>query len=111
MGLQPKYIEENNVSVEDLFIQNIKFFGIKKAISISKYLECLITQVEVKNQEQIVAGALKVSNEIIYFEVEFLKYSDNSLVLIDIREIEVNDYLDYMNAGYYLTYEESNQTL
>ena len=54
MGLQPKYIEENNVSVEDLFIQNIKFFGIKKAISISKYLECLITQVEVKNQEQIV---------------------------------------------------------
>ncbi len=71
----------------------------------------MITQVEVKNQEQIVAGALKVSNEIIYFEVEFLKYSDNSLVLIDIREIEVNDYLDYMNAGYYLTYEESNQTL
>ncbi len=31
MGLQPKYIEENNVSVEDLFIQNIKFFWNKKS--------------------------------------------------------------------------------
>ena len=58
MGLQSKYIEENNVEVEDLFI---------------------------------------------------LKYLTNSLILIDIREIDANDYLDYINAGHYLIYEKSNQ--
>ncbi len=110
MGLQPKYIEDNNVSVEDLFIKNIKQFGIKKVIAISRYLDGLISQVEVNDYEQIVAGALNIKSEVLYFEIEFLKYLDNSLILIDIREIEVNDYLDYMNAGYYLTYEESNQT-
>ena len=110
MGLQSKYIEEKNVEVEDLFIESIRGFGIKRAISISKYLEQLIHQVEVNEQEQIVAGALNIKSEVVYFEVEFLKYLTNSLILIDIREIDVNDYLDYMNAGYYLMYEKSNQT-
>ena len=109
MGLQSKYIEENNVEVEDLFIENIRGFGIKKAISISKYLEGLISQVEIDEQAQIVGGALKIKSEVIYFEVEFLKYLTNSLILIDIREIDDNDYLDYINAGHYLIYEKSNQ--
>ena len=56
MGLQSKYIEEKNVEVEDLFIESIRGFGIKRAISISKYLEDLIHQVEVNDQEQIVAS-------------------------------------------------------
>ena len=70
----------------------------------------MINQVEVDDQEQIIAGALKIKSEILYFEIEFLKYLPNSLILINIREIDVNDYLDYINAGYYLHYEKSNQT-
>ena len=110
MGLQSKYIEEKNVEVEDLFVQNIRGFGIKKAIPISRYLEDMINQVETDEQEQIIGGALNIKSEVLYFEIEFLKYLSNSLILIDIREIEVNDYLDYINAGYYLHYEKSNQT-
>ena len=110
MGLQSRYIEEKNVEVEDLFIENIRNFGIKRAIPISRYLEDMINQVEMDDQEQIIAGALKIKSEILYFEIEFLKYLPNSLILINIREIDVNDYLDYINAGYYLHYEKSNQT-
>ena len=64
MGLQSKYIEENNVEVEELFIENIRGFGIKKAISISRYLEGLIDRVQVNECEQIIAGALDIKSEI-----------------------------------------------
>ena len=63
MGLQSRYIEEKNVEVEDLFIENIRGFGIKRAIPISKYLEDMINQVEVDDQEQIIAGALNIKSE------------------------------------------------
>mgnify|MGYP003149963937 CR=1 FL=1 len=111
MGLESRYIEEKNVEVEELFIQSLRKFGIRKAIGISRYLEDMLHQVKIDEHPQLVAGSLYIYNENIYFEVEFLKYLSNSLILIDIREIDVDNYLDYMNAGYYLMHEKSDQTL
>jgi len=105
MDYTQKYTQEKNVEVEDLFVTNIKKFGVPTAIKIAKYLEDMIGKVETEDKIQICAGAVHLEHEYpIFFEVEFLKYLPNSLLLIDIREIDVDDYLDYMNSGIYLTH-------
>lgn len=106
MDYAQRYTQEKKVEVEDLFVTNVKKFGVPTAIKIAKYLENMIGQVEAQDEVQICAGAMHLKDEYpIFFEVEFLKYLPNSLLLIDIREIDADDYLDYMNAGIYLTHE------
>ena len=97
MDYAQRYTQEKNVEVEDLFVTNIKIFGVPTAIKIAKYLEDMIGKVP--------TDEVHLEDEYpIFFEVEFLKYLPNSLLLIDIREIYVDDYLDYMNSGIYLTH-------
>jgi len=105
MEYQQRYTQEKNVEVEDLFVTNVKKFGVPVAIKIAKYLEDMIGQVETNENVQICAGAIHLkTHSTIFFEVEFLKYLPNSLLLIDIREIDSDDYLDYINSGVYLTH-------
>ena len=71
MDYTQRYTQEKNVEVEDLFVTNIKIFGVPTAIKIAKYLEDMIGKVPTDEEIQICAGAVHLEDEYpIFFEVD-----------------------------------------
>ena len=97
MEYQQRYTQEKNVEEEDLFVTNVKKFGVPTAIKIAKYLEDMIGQVETNENVQICAGAIHLkTHSPIFFEVEFLKYLPNSLLLIEAAHFAPTDIEDQL---------------
>ncbi len=101
MDLKQKYTgamhEESFYEVDDWFIEKLRKtprqIGIHVANLIDKNYASLPTAV---GWTQNVGGVCITTDEPFYFELEYLKQPDEAPIFLDIKEIDVDDYLDYI---------------
>ena len=89
--------EESFYEVDDWFIQKLRKaprqIGIHIANLIDKNFASLPTAV---GWTQNVGGVCITTEEPFYFELEYLKQPDEPPIFLDIKEIDVDAYLDYI---------------
>ena len=89
--------EESFYEVDDWFIEKLRKaprqIGIHIANLIDKNFASLPTAV---GWTQNVGGVCITTGEPFYFELEYLKQPDEPPIFLDIKEIDVDDYLDYI---------------
>ena len=101
MDLKQKYTgemhEESFYEVDDWFIEKLRKtprqIGIHVANLIDKNFASLPSAV---GWTQNVGGVCITTGEPFYFELEYLKQPDEAPIFLDIKEIDVDDYLDYI---------------
>ena len=103
MELRQKYTEVNNFEFEDQFLLNLRRFGIEDAIKIAEFLESVHYLDFISDNIMKYGGMVNItSDEVVFFELEFLKDLPHTTLLINIKPISVDDYLDYINLNLYL---------
>jgi len=99
MELEPKYIRAYNekYEVDSMFINKLHRFHVAKSLNIIQQMKDVAEGLPiVEIDTQVIAGVVKCEDPL-YFEIEYLNESNYMPVFIDIKEIDVDDYLDHIN--------------
>ena len=98
MDLQLKYLEDELAyEVDDWFYQQLSYYSIDDASLIIGQTVSVMEFLPIKNGwTQEVAGVIK-KEEPIFFVVEYLKQEAERPILVDLNEIEVDEYLDFIS--------------
>lgn len=102
MELKQKYIEDE-FEIDEYFIKQIH--GFKRAsVRIAAKIDYMFGIKHTEGRMQNIAGHVNDKDDNpIFFVVDYFRESDESpIVLIDIREIEVDRYLDFINKKRYI---------
>tara|TARA_R100001591_G_scaffold116033_1_gene132372 strand:- start:1270 stop:1701 length:432 start_codon:yes stop_codon:yes gene_type:complete len=97
MDLQLKFLEDNFLyEIDDWFFSQLRKFSVNEATVIIGQVLSIIDELPDRNGwSQSVAGVIKKKNPT-FFVVEYLKQKNDIPILVDIEEIEVDEYLDYI---------------
>ena len=104
MGLKQKYIEDKHIKCkfDDSFIDELITLPYEAALGIMKQVKKNSPQLPEKdNWSQMVGGVIKTDPPF-FFELEYVRYKGTHPVYIDVMEINLDDYLDYINLNKYL---------
>jgi hypothetical protein len=107
MDTEQKYIEEqqNNFEVDMQFIEQLKDYELHYSLNIANQVDVNAPLLPEKDGwAQKVGGVVKL-DEPLYFEIEYLKQQGDVPIYISIKEIDVDDYLDYINLNQILSDE------
>jgi len=98
MDLQLKFLEDELAyEVDDWFYQQLGYYSIDDASRIIGQTVSVMEFLPIKNGwTQEVAGVIK-KEEPIFFVVEYLKQETERPILVDLNEIEVDEYLDFIS--------------
>tara|TARA_B110000908_G_scaffold172585_1_gene241008 strand:- start:21024 stop:21413 length:390 start_codon:yes stop_codon:yes gene_type:complete len=93
-----KYIEDKvEYEIDEWFYEQLSYYKIEDAsLIIAQTLAVLESLPEKNGWSQEVAGVIK-NEEPIFFVVEYLKQPQEIPILIDINEIELDEYLDFIS--------------
>ena len=97
MDLQLKFLEDNFLyEIDDWFFSQLRRFSVNEATVIIGQILSIIDELPDRDGwSQSVAGVIKKKNPT-FFVVEYLKQKNDIPILVDIEEIEVDEYLDYI---------------
>ena len=97
MDLQLKFLEDNFLyEIDDWFFSQLRRFSVNEATVIIGQVLSIIDELPDRDGwSQSVAGVIKKKNPT-FFVVENLKQKNDIPILVDIEEIEVDEYLDYI---------------
>ena len=97
MDLQLKFLEDNFLyEIDDWFFSQLRRFSVNEATVIIGQVLSIIDELPDRDGwSQSVAGVIKKKNPT-FFVVEYLKQKNDIPILVDIEEIEVDEYLDYI---------------
>jgi len=97
MALKQRYIGDDvRYEIDEWFIEKLRDFPFKVGIEIAHQLEDNYDELpEVMGWTQKIGG-MCLKREPVYFELEFLNQPTETPVFLDINEIDVDEYLDYM---------------
>ena len=107
MGVEQKYIEVDNskFEVDGEFVSRLEELPFSYALQIITQVDCNAYLLpERDGWAQMVGGVVK-AEEPLFFEVEYLKQTEEIPIYISITEISVDDYLDYINLNQILSNE------
>lgn len=105
MGSTQRYTEdEDYYELDDEFIQDVRSFGVRKAIRIGKFLDRTLWQVpNVSGQAQIVGGVIDdIEGSAFFFAIELYKDDESCVTFFGLSEIDDDEYLDLINSNSYL---------
>ena len=97
MDLQLKFLEDNFLyEIDDWFFSQLRRFSVNEATVIIGQVLSIIDELPDRDGwSQSVAGVIKKKNPT-FFVVEYLKQKNDIPILVDIEQIEVDEYLDYI---------------
>ena len=97
MDSEQKFIEESRYEIDDWFYSQLEAYDRDhQTLMIAQFLTVInYLPIETKWYQEV-AGVIK-GTEPLFFAIEFLKESDELTVLIDLNEIEVDEYLDFIS--------------
>ena len=104
MGLKQKYIEDEYIKCkfDDFFIDELISLPYEASMGIMKQVKKNSSGLPEKNDwSQMVGGVIK-SDPPFFFELEYVKHKGEHPIYIDVMEIHLDDYLDYINLNQYL---------
>ncbi len=109
MDLKQKYIEESKYEIDDWFFTQLQNYKLAIAADIiGQIIEILPELPKVDGWSQKVAGVSEGENPI-FFAIEYLNQEEDIPILVDIEDIEVDDYLDYILAQQSIKYYTNEQ--
>ena len=97
MDLELKFLEDNLLyEIDDWFFSQLRKFTVDEAtVIIGQILSVLNELPDRDGWTQAVAGVVTKKNPT-FFVVEYLKQEKDIPILVDVEEIEVDEYLDYI---------------
>jgi hypothetical protein len=103
MELKQKYTEEE-FELDEYFIKQINRFKNGVSVKIAAKIDDMFGLEHTKGRMKNIAGHVNDSNgEPVFFLVDYFRETEHSpIVLIDIRPIDVNRYLDCINLKRYI---------
>ena len=97
MGSSQKYTEDR-FEIDEYFLKQIKEFEYYVSSKIALKIDELDDVNHTDGEIDVFSSYVNDKNEEpIFFTIEYYKYEDGPVVLIDIFEIELNNYLDQIN--------------
>lgn len=97
MGSSQKYTEDR-FEIDEYFLKQIKEFEYYVSSKIALKIDKLVDVNHTDGEIDVFSSYVNDKNEEpIFFTIEYYKYEDGPVVLIDIFEIELNNYLDQIN--------------
>ncbi len=100
MDAEQKYIEESsNFEVDMQFIDTLQDLPMNYSLRIAHQVDFNAPNLPEKNGwAQMVGGVVKLE-EPLFYEIEYLKQEGEIPIYISIKEIDVDEYLDYINLN------------
>lgn len=97
MDLKLKSSEDKTYyEVDEWFIEKLRGFPKPVGVDIARQLDLNYDDLKEQVGWTQMIGGVSLKKEPIYFEIEFLKQPYEHPIFVNINEIEVDDYLDYM---------------
>ncbi len=98
MDLELKFLEDDLAyEVDDWFYEQLGYYEVDDASIIIGQTVAVMDYLPIKNGwSQEVAGVIK-KTEPIFFVVEYLKQENERPILVDLNEIDVEEYLDFIS--------------
>ena len=113
MGSKQKYIEDNDVVfvADDDFLTNIKMFTIPQAMDIWGKLEAAVPELPIRIFFSQTVGLVihDRSGWATFLEIEFLKEDSEFAVMVDIIEVDADNYLDKILLNEYIAPSKRNR--
>jgi len=102
MDLQLKYLEDKlEYEIDDWFYQQLGMYTIDEASLIVGQAILILSELPKQSGwSQEVAGVINTNRddvEPLFFRIEYLNEEGQNTILIDLNEIEVDEYLDFIN--------------
>jgi|TARA_R110002153_G_scaffold4195_5_gene20162 hypothetical protein len=99
MDLELKYIEDKlSYEIDEWFFSQLELFSIPDATVIIGQILSILDELPEKDEwSQEVAGVVHKESPV-FFVIEYLKETVSIPILIDINEIEVDEYLDFISS-------------
>jgi hypothetical protein len=107
MAYAQRYTEENEdrFEVDEQLLECLRDFHRDYSLEIAEMLDINASCLPEKNRRvQKIGGVIKFDQPL-FFEVEYLKQIGEIPIYISLKEIDVDEYLDYINLNQILTYE------
>lgn len=82
--------------LDEWFIEKLRDFPMPVGVDIARQLDLNFDDLNEQVGWTQKIGGVSLKKEPVYFEIEFLKQPDEHPIFVDVNEIEVDDYLDYM---------------
>tara|TARA_R110002020_G_scaffold70385_9_gene182676 strand:+ start:7641 stop:7982 length:342 start_codon:yes stop_codon:yes gene_type:complete len=100
MDAEQKYIEESSGFEVDMeFVDRLKELPLHYSLHIAHQVDVNAPNLPEKNGwAQMVGGVVKL-DEPLFYEIEYLKQEGEIPIYISITEIDVDEYLDYINLN------------
>ena len=97
MDSQLRFIEDNFLyNIEDWFFEKLSFYTSDGATLIVSQMIAIIEELPSKRiWTQEIAGVIKGSNPL-FFVVEYIKEDEETPTLVDLHEIDSDEYLDFI---------------
>lgn len=97
MDSQLRFIEDNFLyNIEDWFFEKLSFYTSDEATLIVSQMIAIIEELPSKRiWTQEIAGVIKGSNPL-FFVVEYIKEDEETPTLVDLHEIDSDEYLDFI---------------
>lgn len=110
MDSELKFIEGTNFDIDEYFAEKLNELTSHQRTDILYQIIPLLNELpEVNGWSQLIAGVVKGDNPL-YFSIEFLKQVDEIPFLLDLHELEVDEYLDlYLESNTIDTYGRRKQ--
>lgn len=110
MDSEQKYTEDSiTYEIDEWFMSQLKSYSIESASEIIKQIVDILPDLPKKNGwSQTVAGVTD-SEDPEFFAIEFLKQDTEVPMLVDVKSIALDDYLDYILKKQSIKYY-SNET-
>jgi len=108
MESEPKYIEGSYFEVDDNFLERLnEDFDLDISLDIAKYLNKTLKSLSPHHKGFDTIGGVvhNIEEKPTFFAIDVLNEIDEVISLLDIREINSDDYLDLINLKSYLNDE------
>jgi hypothetical protein len=97
MGSEQKYTEEE-FEIDEFFLHKMKNFEISESIKIAHEIDSLYGT-EPTDGDVISGYVNDKEGDSIFFSISYYREEDGPIVLIDLNEIELDEYLDAINLN------------
>lgn len=101
MDAEQKYIEEdyNKFEIDERFLDDMKLIGLDYSLDIAGQIDSNASMLPERDKKVQKVGGVVKFDEPLYFEIEYYKPTQGIPIYISMKEIDVDDYLDYINLN------------
>jgi len=107
MDAEQRYIEEDDghFEIDERFLDDMKLIGLDYSLEIAGLIDLNAYFLPEKDRKVQKVGGVVKFEEPLFFEIEYYKPVEGIPIYISMKEIDVDDYLDYINLNQIFKHE------